>query len=183
MLDGTPGWLAVAELVASRPVFQLLGSPKPISSGLPDLPFRLPQLCSSFQHSVRCRPSSRVLTPIPSPCSSRSVSRVCVVLAPPQVRKGLPAVPRLRSPGRSHPQVRHGHLPSVLPREGARHRLREGPFLQQLHLRSAHFRSLNASSLAKLSFSPHSEPVNLPPPLIDSSCPIASANGQALSLE
>lgn len=34
--------------------------------------------------------------------------------------------PCLHPPGRSHPQVRTQHLPSMLPREGCRHRFHQG---------------------------------------------------------
>merc|ERR1711915_496343 len=56
---------------------------------------------------------------------SKDVSRVCLVLSPPKVRKGLSPVPSLRSPGRSHQEVRHGRLPTVLQGEGFRHWIRE----------------------------------------------------------
>lgn len=96
-----------------------LAQPNLLSLARPDLPLPARLL-------GRSQPSSSAADPLAPPLPPPSVSRVRVVLPPPQVRKGLAPVPRLRAPGRPHPQVRHGHLPPVLPREGVGHRLREG---------------------------------------------------------
>merc|ERR1711916_90850 len=45
--------------------------------------------------------------------------------SPPQLRQGLPPVPCLRCPPGSHSQVWPHDVPSLLPRAGRQHRLRQ----------------------------------------------------------
>lgn len=56
----------------------------------------------------------------PQPWSTRHHAfRDRVEPAPQGVRQGLPPLPRVLQPGRPDPQVRHEHLPPVLPRVSA----------------------------------------------------------------
>ena len=93
------------------------------------LPPSPPAAASSSRPLWLHRPLWLVADPPPFPptCSAVQSSLYChaePLLHPPaQVRPGLPQVPHLRQHPRPYPQVRHQHLPPLLPREGRRDRL------------------------------------------------------------
>ena len=67
----------------------------------------------------RREPAARPRRPLPwraLPCRSHHAVRDRVEPAPQGVRQGLAPLPRVLQPGRPDPQVRHEHLPPVLPR-------------------------------------------------------------------